>query len=447
MKRLASLGLVVAAAACNVGEPPSLTRLVLSPVLDSIFVGDSASARIALYYDDRGTLVGPVVPTWASSAPSVVGVDATTGKIAGLARGFAVLTAIYNQAQGQALVVASRPLELSLLLDTVYLMAGDQVTVPVEVKKKGGGAPPAWFSAPANAVFSIDSATGLVTGASAGGPLRFYAHADVLVDSGAVEVVDLADTVGGKSYYTVLGTYLRRTSSGTRLGDPARHHRRRFHVPRAGVRPLRGLRSDLPPALELGVVVHARGGGARLGPVAPGGDAGDQPGEDDPQRPGGERLVLVRGATGGRLRRPDLGPAGPRHVRRTAHHRPLALRVVTFEHTFADLGGIAADRLSDTQGLAAVLLAAANAAGLHPAGTPQVHGGPTGVAAVLVCHGGHVALHALPDAGLCYADVAGVGAVRPQRGLDVIVKRLAAREVRTDARRRAPPSTPQPERP
>src|SRR6266480_1820800 len=318
MKRLASLGLVVAAAACNVGEPPSLTRLVLSPVLDSIFVGDSASARIALYYDDRGTLVGPVVPTWASSAPSVVGVDATTGKIAGLARGFAVLTAVYRQAQGQALVVASRPLELSLLLDTVYLMAGDQVTVPVEVKKKGGGAPPAWFSAPANAVCSIDSATGLVTGASAGGPLRFYAHADVLVDSGAVEVVDLTDTVGGKSYYTVLGTYLRRTTSGSRAVNYAR----------AGVRPLRGLRSDLPPALELGVVVHARGGGARLGPVAPGGDAGDQPGEDDPQRPGGERLVLVRGATGGRLRRPDLGPAGPRHVRRTAHHRPLALRVV-----------------------------------------------------------------------------------------------------------------------
>jgi len=222
MKRLASLGLVVAAAACNVGEPPSLTRLVLSPVLDSIFVGDSASARIALYYDDRGTLVGPVVPTWASSAPSVVGVDATTGKIAGLARGFAVLTAVYRQAQGQALVVASRPLELSLLLDTVYLMAGDQVTVPVEVKKKGGGAPPAWFSAPANAVFSIDSATGLVTGASAGGPLRFYAHADVLVDSGAVEVVDLTDTVGGKSYYTLLGTYLRRTSSGTRAVNYAR---------------------------------------------------------------------------------------------------------------------------------------------------------------------------------------------------------------------------------
>jgi len=118
---------------------------------------------------------------------------------------------------------------------------------------------------------------------------------------------------------------------------------------------------------------------------------------------------------------------------------------VTFEHVFADLGGVAPDRLSDVQGLYAVLLAAANAAGLHPAGTPQVHSGPKGVAAVLVCHGGHVALHTLPEAGLCFADVAGVGAVRPPRGL---VKRLAAREVRTDARRRGPVTpTPQPERP
>src|SRR5207247_8530758 len=96
-----------------------------------------------------------------------------------------------------AVVVASRPLELRLRLDTVYLMAGDQVTVPVEVKKKGGGAPPAWFSAPANAVCSIDSATGLVTGASAGGPLRLYEHAPALGDSGAAAVVSLTHTVAG----------------------------------------------------------------------------------------------------------------------------------------------------------------------------------------------------------------------------------------------------------
>ena len=117
---------------------------------------------------------------------------------------------------------------------------------------------------------------------------------------------------------------------------------------------------------------------------------------------------------------------------------------MTFEHVFADLGGIPADRLTDPQALSGLLLSAANAAGLNPAGPPTVLTGPQGVTAVLVCHGGHVALHAAPaSAGrgegvLCFADVAGVAAAQPQRGLDVIIKRLGALQVRTDTRRRGP---------
>ena len=111
---------------------------------------------------------------------------------------------------------------------------------------------------------------------------------------------------------------------------------------------------------------------------------------------------------------------------------------MTFEHVFADLGGIPANRLTDPQGLAGLLLAAANAAGLNPANPPVVTLGPRGVSAALVCHGGHVAIHSLPEAGLCFADVGGVSGALPQRGLDVIIKRLGAREVRTDARRRGP---------
>jgi len=111
---------------------------------------------------------------------------------------------------------------------------------------------------------------------------------------------------------------------------------------------------------------------------------------------------------------------------------------VTFEHVFADLGGIPANRLTDPQGLAGLLLAAANAAGLNPANPPVVTLGPRGVSAALVCHGGHVAMHGLPEAGLCFADLAGVSGALPQRGLEVIIKRLGAREVRTDARRRGP---------
>lgn len=109
------------------------------------------------------------------------------------------------------------------------------------------------------------------------------------------------------------------------------------------------------------------------------------------------------------------------------------------DHVFADLGGIAPERLSDGQALAGLLLAAANAAGLNPVTPPAVTAGPKGVGVALMCHGGHIVLHAVPTEGLCFADVVGLGAgTHPQRGLDVIIKRLGAREVRTDARRRGP---------
>jgi len=111
---------------------------------------------------------------------------------------------------------------------------------------------------------------------------------------------------------------------------------------------------------------------------------------------------------------------------------------VTFDHVFADLGGVPANRLTDAQGLAGLLLAAANAAGLNPACPPVVTLGPRGLSAALVCNGGHVALHGVPDAGLCFADVAGIAGALPQRGLEVIIKRFGAREVRVDSRRRGP---------
>lgn len=116
------------------------------------------------------------------------------------------------------------------------------------------------------------------------------------------------------------------------------------------------------------------------------------------------------------------------------------------EHVFADLGGIAPGRLSDAQALGSLTLAAANAAALHPAGPPVAQAGPNGVVVVLACHGGHVAIHALPETGVCFIDVMAVGKAHPQRGLDVIIRRLDARDVRTDARRRSPAPTPHSER-
>lgn len=119
--------------------------------------------------------------------------------------------------------------------------------------------------------------------------------------------------------------------------------------------------------------------------------------------------------------------------------------MTAFQHGFADLTGIAPDALADAAGLGALLLAAANAAGLSPARPPAVEPGARGLSAVLVCHGGHVSLHAIPQSGICHVDVAGLGITRPRRGLDVICRRLAARELRVEQHERTAALTAHPE--
>jgi S-adenosylmethionine/arginine decarboxylase-like enzyme len=117
---------------------------------------------------------------------------------------------------------------------------------------------------------------------------------------------------------------------------------------------------------------------------------------------------------------------------------------LTFDHLFADLGGVPGGKLSDTEALSAVMLAAANAAGLSPAHPPVVKTGPQGVSAMLLCLGGHVAIHAVPDDGVCHVDVASLrGGGTAQRSIELIAKRLGARETRTDHQRRGLRSAPQ----
>src|SRR5438128_126621 len=209
MPRLVLLGALAAAlTACNEGTDVSFANLIVYPILDSLFVGDNAPARNLIYINDRGDTVAAMGVRWTSSQPAVVQVDNITGALAAVGPGAAVVSEQIGHALGGALVVVSRTLDLSLLLDTIYLMPGDTFTVPVDVRKKGGGAPPAWFKTlPGNAVFSIDSVTGLITATNMGGPLPFFAHADTLVDTGAVQVVSLSDTTGRKPYFTILATY------------------------------------------------------------------------------------------------------------------------------------------------------------------------------------------------------------------------------------------------
>lgn len=212
---VAGLALTGGGACGDNGGPGIGPQVVIAPILDSLFVGDTLAARTARYFDASGDsqATGPV--RWFSSAPTVLSVDSVTGVIAGVGPGAAVLSARANGITGAALLVVSRLLDLSLLLDTIYLMPGDTLTVPVSVRDQDGVPPPVSFTAAANAVFTINAA-GLITATAAGGPLPFTAHADTVSATGVVEVVQLTDTVGGKGAFTILGTAIRRARAAAR---------------------------------------------------------------------------------------------------------------------------------------------------------------------------------------------------------------------------------------
>jgi len=213
---LALLGIAALAACGDLGVGSGRGALQLSPVLDSLFVGDRLPALHVTYIAPGGSPASPGPVMWATSDSSVAQIDALSGAITGRKRGSAVITAQAQGLTGGALVVVSDTLDITLLLDTVYVMPGDTMTVPVVVLKSNNP-PPAtvWFTAPSNSAYSIDSA-GHIRGLAPGGPNPYIVHADSLTDTGAVYVMNPTDTTGGNIFYSVRGTAI------THVGGPAR---------------------------------------------------------------------------------------------------------------------------------------------------------------------------------------------------------------------------------
>lgn len=216
MPRFRALLLLAVVAACGDGTSSGSPRVVVAPILDSLFVGDTVPpGGFAVTYLNAAGDTQPTGPvSWTGSNAAVFTVDPATGRVVATGRGEAVLSATANGITGSALIVVARPLQVDLLLDTINLLPGDTFTLPVSVLAKTGPAPQPWFSpSPNAAIYTVDSATGLVTAVSAGAPVRFIVHADTVADSGAVVVRQLFDTTGGRAYFTVLGTVIRRTSA------------------------------------------------------------------------------------------------------------------------------------------------------------------------------------------------------------------------------------------
>jgi len=179
--------------------------LGVSPLLDSLFVGEQALPHQVTFFDIHGNPGPAGAITWSSLDSSIARIDAT-GRVTARKRGAVLIVA---QAQGlaaSALVVVSDTLDITLLLDTVYVMPNDTLTVPVVVLKRSGAPAVVSYEAPSNPAYSIDAASGRIAALTAGGPFPYIVHADALADTGAVEVVSLTDTTGGKFFYSVRGT-------------------------------------------------------------------------------------------------------------------------------------------------------------------------------------------------------------------------------------------------
>lgn len=209
MKRcvLALLSGAALAACGDLGVGNGFGALALNPVLDSIFVGAQLNARRVTYIDPNGNPASPGPVSWGSSDTTVAQIDTISGAITGRKRGVAIIIARAQGLRAAALIAVSDTLDITLLMDTVYMMPNDTLTVPVVVRKEAPGAAVVWFSAPTNSAFTIDSLTGRITATtSVGGPFRYIVHADSLADTGTVTVMTLSDTTGGRVFYSVRGT-------------------------------------------------------------------------------------------------------------------------------------------------------------------------------------------------------------------------------------------------
>src|SRR5256884_6460324 len=205
---LVLLGAAALAACVDLVVQHGLPSLSIQPVLDSVFVGDRTLAHRVTYFDENGNVQPAGTVVWTSTDTTIATINAQTGAVTGVRRGPLVINASAHGPPGGAFIIVSDTLDITLQLDTVYLLPGDPLSVPVTVLKRTPvPAAAVWFTAPSNAQFSIDSLSGRITAtATPGGPSRYIVHADSLADTGAVYVMSLSDTTGGKMLFSAGGT-------------------------------------------------------------------------------------------------------------------------------------------------------------------------------------------------------------------------------------------------
>jgi len=106
-------------------------------------------------------------------------------------------------------------------------------------------------------------------------------------------------------------------------------------------------------------------------------------------------------------------------------------------HLSAEFLGVPAEQLSDARLIGGLLIAAASAAGLGNAGMPSVRCQTDGgVSAVLLLDSGHIAVHSVPHDQVLLLDVIAPVAHDFRKVVEVLSRRLTARDLKTATRTR-----------
>ena len=96
-----------------------------------------------------------------------------------------------------------------------------------------------------------------------------------------------------------------------------------------------------------------------------------------------------------------------------------------------------AEQLRDSALLGGLLIAAASAAGFSLSGVPIVREQNSGgVSAIVLLDHGHLAVHSLPERQALLFDAVAPASHDFRKALDVLSRRLTARDVKTDTRGR-----------
>src|SRR2546422_7148076 len=181
--------LCAALAAC--AKSTSLPKfVVLDPIFDSVFVGNRRPLPNVIYFDGDKLQTPPAsAVTWQSSDPTVLAVNNPSGQIKGLKRGSAFVSATVESTQGSEIVAVPDSVDITLLVDTLYLLPGDTMTIPTMILHRGDLSVPtvSYDASPDPTVYTVDASgrvTATATTTTTSGPVKYRIHADDASDSG-----------------------------------------------------------------------------------------------------------------------------------------------------------------------------------------------------------------------------------------------------------------------